>query len=73
MLLQMARFLFFFCNGWRCLFSFLKNNFIYLFLTDPGFYGCTGFSLVVVSGGSSLVSVHGLLIAGVSLVSECEL
>ena len=72
MLLQMARFLFF-GNGWRYLFSFLKYNFIYLFLTDPGFYGCAGFSLVVVSGGSSLVSVHGLLIAGVSLVSEFKL
>ena len=31
---------------------------------------CMGFSLVLVSGGYSLVSAHGLLIAGASLVAE---
>ena len=33
-------------------------------------FAAAGFSLVVVSGGSSLVAVHGLLIAVVSLVVE---
>ena len=31
---------------------------------------CAGFSLVVASGGSSRVAVHGLLIAVASLVAE---
>ena len=31
---------------------------------------CSGFSLVAASGGHSLVSVHGLLIAAASLVVE---
>ena len=34
---------------------------------------CVDFSLVVASGGYSLVSVHGLLIAVASLVAEHSL
>ena len=42
-------------------------KFIYLFLTVPGLRCCTGFSLVAVSGGYSLVAVLELLIAMASL------
>ena len=44
--------------------------FIYSFLAVLGLCGCTGFSLVAVSGGYSLVEVRELLIAVASLVAE---
>ena len=47
-------------------FSFLKMC-IYLFLAVLGLRCCTGFSLVAVSGGYSLVAVLELLIAMASL------
>ena len=40
--------------------------FIYLFLAAQGLCCCVGFSLVVASGGYSLVSVHGLLLIAVA-------
>ena len=53
----------------RCfLFSF-KNNFIFnLFLVVLGLRGCAGFSLVVASGGYSLVVLNRLLTAVVLLL-----
>ena len=42
----------------------------YLFLAVLGLRCCEGFSLVVVKGGSSLVAVHWLLIAVVSLIAQ---
>ena len=45
-------------------------NFICLFLAVLGLHCCTGFSLVMESGGYSLASVRGLLIAVASLVAE---
>ena len=45
------------------LFFFLLKNIIVLFIfgwAGLGLHCCMGFSLVVVSGGYSLVSVHGL-------------
>ena len=50
----------------RALFFLFSNNFIYLFLAVLGY--CTGFSLVAVSEGCSLITVHGLLVAVVSPV-----
>ena len=44
--------------------------FVYLFLAVLGLCCSVGFSLVVTSGGYSLVAGHGLLIAVVSLVAE---
>ena len=44
--------------------------FTYLFLAVLGLCCCTGFSLVVASGGYSPVAVHGLLIVVASLVAE---
>ena len=44
--------------------------FVYLFLAVLGLCCSAGFSLVVTSGGYSLVAGHGLLIAVVSLVAE---
>jgi len=46
---------------------------MYLFLADLGFYGCVGFSLVVVEWRLLSSSGHGLLIAVVSSVADCEL
>ena len=43
--------------------------FVYL-LTVLGLQCCLGFSLVVVSGGHSLVLVHGLLFVVSSLAAE---
>ena len=43
---------------------------IYLFMAVLGLRCYMGFSLVAANGGSSLVSVHRLLIAVVSLVVE---
>ena len=48
---------------------FLKN-FLNLFLTVLSLCCCTGFSLVALSRGYSLVAVHRLLIAVASLVVE---
>ena len=48
-------------------------SFIYLFLTLLGLHCCTGFPLVVASGGSSLAVVCGLLIAVASLVAKHQL
>ena len=45
----------------------------FIFLAVLGLCCCTGFSLVVVSGGCSLVAVHGLLIVVTSLVAEHRL
>ena len=47
--------------------------FIYLLLAVLGLHCCEGFSLVVVSGDYSLVSVHELLIAVASPVVEYRL
>ena len=46
------------------------NSFTYLFLAVLGLCCCTGFSLVVASGGYSPVAVPGLLIVVASLVAE---
>ena len=43
------------------------------FFAELGLRCCTGFSLVAENGGSSLVAVHGLLIAVASLVAESRL
>ena len=50
--------------------SFLKNNFIYLFLTILGFHCHAGFSVVAASGDYTLVAVHRLLVAMASLIAE---
>ena len=42
----------------------------YLFLIMLGLHCCVGFSLVVVTGGYSLVAVRGLLVELASLVAE---
>ena len=52
---------------------FFKKVFIYLSLAVLGLSCCVGFSLVVTSGGYSLVAVCGLLIAVASLVVEHRL
>ena len=49
-----------------------KNNLIYL-LTVLGLRCCSGFSLVAVSRGYSLVVVRGLLTEGASLAAEHSL
>ena len=46
---------------------------MYLFIIVLGLHCCTGFPLVMASRGYSLVVVHWLLIAVVSLVAEHEL
>ena len=46
---------------------------MFLFLAVLGLRCCTGFSLVVVSRGYSLIATHGLLIAVVSLAAEHQL
>ena len=48
---------------------FLKSSFIYLFLAVPVLHCCTGFSVAVVSGGYSLIAVHGLPIVVAFLVA----
>ena len=50
-----------------------NNNCIYLFLAVLSLGCCAGFSLVVESGGYSLVAVCGLLILVASLVAEHRL
>ena len=52
--------------------DFLKQI-MFLFLAVLGLRCCTGFSLVVVSRGYSLIATHGLLIAVVSLAAEHQL
>ena len=53
---------------------FLKFHLcIHLFLAVLGLHCCVGFSLAVVSGGSSPVVVQGLLIAVTSLIVELRL
>ena len=47
--------------------------FIYLFLAVLGLCCCVGFSLVVVSGGYSLVAEHRLQATLVSVVVACGL
>ena len=54
----------------NCRVVFFLYNFIYLFLVVLGLCCCAGFSLVVASGGKSLVVVHGRLIVVASLVAE---
>ena len=54
-------------------FSFLKNNFIYLFIyfwLCWAFVAAPGFSLAAAGEGCSLAVVHGLLIGVTSLVAE---
>ena len=52
-------------------FSFLKViSFLNLFLVALGLDGCAGFSLVVASGGYSLIAVHRLLIVVVLLLQS---
>ena len=48
-------------------------NLIYLFLSVLDLHCYMGFSLVMESGGYSLVAVHVLLIAVASLVAEHRL
>ena len=48
----------------------LLNYLLILFLAVLGLLCCTGFSLVVVSGGDSLVAVCGLPIVVASLVEH---
>ena len=48
-----------------------RNNFTYSFIVVLCLR-CTGFSLVVVNSGYSVVAVRGLLIAVASLVVELE-
>ena len=50
--------------------SLFFNNFIYLFLAVLGLPCCEDLSLVVESGGYSLVALHKLLMAAASLVAE---
>ena len=52
---------------------FFFYNFIYLFLAVLGLHCCSGFSLVLASGGYSLVAVHGFLIVVAFLVVEHKL
>ena len=56
----------------HCSFNFflMLYLFTYLFLAVLGLHCCTGFSLVVVSGGYSPAGVHGLFIVVASLVVE---
>ena len=63
-------FVFSFFNG---LYLKKKKKIIYLFLAVPGLCCCVGFSLIAVKGGYSLVVVHRLPIAVVSLVAENRL
>ena len=49
--------------------TFYRNNFIYSFMVARCLR-CTGFSLVVVNSGYSVVAVRGLLIAVAPLVVE---
>ena len=49
---------------------FFFLSFVYLFLAVLGLHCSAGFSLVVASGGYSLVAVCGLLIAVASLIAE---
>ena len=51
-------------------FIIFKNN--YLLLAVLGLHCFEGFSLVVASGGYSLVAVHGLLTVVASLVTELK-
>ena len=51
-------------------FIIFKNN--YLLLAVLGLHCFGGFSLVVASGGYSLVAVHGLLTVVASLVTELK-
>ena len=45
-------------------------NFVYLFLAVLGLPSCRGFPLVVVGGGYSLVTAHGLFTVVAFLVAE---
>ena len=56
-----------------CVYIGLKKKKNYLFMTVLGLHCCTGFPWVVVSGGHSLVVVHGLIIVVASLVAEQRL
>ena len=49
--------------------TFYRNNFTYSFMLVLCLH-CTGFSLVVVNSGSSVVAVWGLLTAAALLVVE---
>ena len=53
--------------------SFVKNNFVYLFLAVLGLPHCIGFSLVAPSGGHFPVMAQGLLIVVASPVAEHRL
>ena len=66
-MLQKGLHLVFFCSVAIFPQSFFEN---YLLLAVLCFCCCTGFSLVVMSWGYSLVAVHRLLIAAPSLVVE---
>ena len=50
-----------------------KDFFFKLYLAVLGLHCCSGFSLVVASGGYSLGAVHGLLIVVPSLVADNRL
>ena len=54
-------------------FFFLIIFIYFFFLAVLGLHCCMGFSLVVASGGYSLVAVHGLITAVAFLVVEHEL
>ena len=60
-------------TSFLCTYSILEFLFIYLFWLCWIFVAVNGLSLVVLSGGYSLISVNGLLIAVAPLVVEHRL
>ena len=58
------------CSDVAHLISFLKNNFIYLFLAVLGFSCCTGFSVAVESGGYSSLPYAGFLLQWLLLLQR---
>ena len=58
------------CSSLSVFFLFI---FFFIFWLLWVFFGALGLSRVVVSKGSSLAAVHGLLIAGASLLAEHRL
>ena len=60
-------------TSFLCTYSILEFLFIYLFWLCWIFVAVSGLSLVVLSGGYSLISVNGLLIAVAPLVVEHRL
>ena len=57
----------------RAIFFYIIQNFSLLILSGLGLHCCTKFSLAVVGGGCSLVTVHRLLTVVATLVVEHRL